>query len=317
MAKNETRVTDQAPFIAAIIARPDDDLPRLIYADWLDENGECERAEFIRCQVELARMPSNACAVKIITEADFRLRPLRQDYVEVDNEMLPGLITIEADVRIERNPNAACCGEFVAVKHRDGFIGPFIVRTMRHTVQTTTVETQMELVAKGEPQIRSREDWERFANIDQLRRRERELMTPYNRDVEWFDGPPAVFTNWNQKPQLDYHRGFVHSITCSWSDWQTHASAIQAATPIRKVRLTTEPNWRHYRAEINAMASVFAVNHEVALDRLHCEYPGIEFELPPYRFPTHHHHLCQCEECVMLYGHRRLGPQPPMGIINA
>lgn len=41
-------------FLRAIIARPDDDLPRLIAADRLDENGEPERAEFIRVQVSLA-----------------------------------------------------------------------------------------------------------------------------------------------------------------------------------------------------------------------------------------------------------------------
>src|SRR5262245_17894644 len=44
-------------FLPDIIANPDDDAPRLIYADWLEENGEPERAEFIRVQCELARLP--------------------------------------------------------------------------------------------------------------------------------------------------------------------------------------------------------------------------------------------------------------------
>jgi uncharacterized protein (TIGR02996 family) len=43
-------------FLAAIADRPDDDLPRLVYADWLDENGDPDRAEFIRCQIELAKL---------------------------------------------------------------------------------------------------------------------------------------------------------------------------------------------------------------------------------------------------------------------
>lgn len=43
------------PFLRAIIARRDDDLPRLIAADWLDEHGCGERAEFIRLQIELAK----------------------------------------------------------------------------------------------------------------------------------------------------------------------------------------------------------------------------------------------------------------------
>ncbi len=40
--------------LAAVIAKPDDDLPRLIAADWWEENGQGERAEFVRVQIELA-----------------------------------------------------------------------------------------------------------------------------------------------------------------------------------------------------------------------------------------------------------------------
>src|SRR5437879_720363 len=44
-------------FLADILEHPDDDTPRLVYADWLDEHGQAERAEFIRVQCELERMP--------------------------------------------------------------------------------------------------------------------------------------------------------------------------------------------------------------------------------------------------------------------
>ncbi len=44
-------------FLDAIHAAPDDDTPRLIYADWLDENGDPDRAEFIRLQIDSARLP--------------------------------------------------------------------------------------------------------------------------------------------------------------------------------------------------------------------------------------------------------------------
>lgn len=40
-------------FLRAICENPDDDAPRLIYADWLDENGDADRAEFIRLQIEI------------------------------------------------------------------------------------------------------------------------------------------------------------------------------------------------------------------------------------------------------------------------
>ena len=39
---------DRHDFLNAIRADPDADPPRLIYADWLDENGESDRAEFVR-----------------------------------------------------------------------------------------------------------------------------------------------------------------------------------------------------------------------------------------------------------------------------
>jgi uncharacterized protein (TIGR02996 family) len=42
-------------FLHDILAHPDDDAPRLIYADWLDERGD-PRGEFIRVQCALARL---------------------------------------------------------------------------------------------------------------------------------------------------------------------------------------------------------------------------------------------------------------------
>lgn len=44
-----------AELLAAVLADPDADEPRLLAADWLEDNGEPERAEFIRVQIELAK----------------------------------------------------------------------------------------------------------------------------------------------------------------------------------------------------------------------------------------------------------------------
>ncbi len=41
-------MSDRDAFHAAIFASPDDDLPRLVYADYLDEHGEHDRAAFLR-----------------------------------------------------------------------------------------------------------------------------------------------------------------------------------------------------------------------------------------------------------------------------
>src|SRR5262245_6222744 len=43
--------------LAAVREQPDDDLPRLAYADWLEEHGDAPRAKLIRLQVERARLP--------------------------------------------------------------------------------------------------------------------------------------------------------------------------------------------------------------------------------------------------------------------
>jgi uncharacterized protein (TIGR02996 family) len=42
-------------FVPGILAEPDDDTPRLIYADWLEERGD-PRGEFIRVQCEMAAL---------------------------------------------------------------------------------------------------------------------------------------------------------------------------------------------------------------------------------------------------------------------
>jgi uncharacterized protein (TIGR02996 family) len=46
-------MSDEAAFLQAILADPDDDTPRLIFADWLEERGD-SRGEFIRVQIALA-----------------------------------------------------------------------------------------------------------------------------------------------------------------------------------------------------------------------------------------------------------------------
>lgn len=47
---------DERALLAAVRAAPADDLPRLVYADWLEDAGRPERAAFIRCQVAADRL---------------------------------------------------------------------------------------------------------------------------------------------------------------------------------------------------------------------------------------------------------------------
>jgi uncharacterized protein (TIGR02996 family) len=51
-------MTPDEAFFQAILDSPDDDTPRLVYADWLEEQGD-PRGEFIRLQCLLAKMAND------------------------------------------------------------------------------------------------------------------------------------------------------------------------------------------------------------------------------------------------------------------
>jgi uncharacterized protein (TIGR02996 family) len=54
---------EETALIAGIAANPDDDLPRLVYADWLQEHDRDIYAEFIRLQCEIAKLEVGPRAV--------------------------------------------------------------------------------------------------------------------------------------------------------------------------------------------------------------------------------------------------------------
>lgn len=49
-------MSDERARLTAIVGQSDEDTPRLTYADWLDENDQPDRAEFIRSQIERANL---------------------------------------------------------------------------------------------------------------------------------------------------------------------------------------------------------------------------------------------------------------------
>jgi uncharacterized protein (TIGR02996 family) len=51
-------MSDNEALLAAIAAQPDEDTPRLAFADWLEEHGQPIRAEFIRLQCDIAKKES-------------------------------------------------------------------------------------------------------------------------------------------------------------------------------------------------------------------------------------------------------------------
>jgi uncharacterized protein (TIGR02996 family) len=69
-------VSLEEAFIQDVRDNPDDDTPRLIYADWLADGGDADRAEFIRVQCDLERLPA----------ASERAAALRRRAVELQAE---------------------------------------------------------------------------------------------------------------------------------------------------------------------------------------------------------------------------------------
>jgi uncharacterized protein (TIGR02996 family) len=49
-------MSDEAAFLTALKANPADDLTRLVYADWLDEHGEPQKAHYLRAVVDLTQL---------------------------------------------------------------------------------------------------------------------------------------------------------------------------------------------------------------------------------------------------------------------
>ncbi|MCI0700666.1 MAG: TIGR02996 domain-containing protein, partial [Planctomycetia bacterium] len=49
-------MSEDEPFLRAILVEPDDRVSRLVYADWLDERAD-PKAEFIRIEARLTELP--------------------------------------------------------------------------------------------------------------------------------------------------------------------------------------------------------------------------------------------------------------------
>lgn len=95
-------MTDRTAFYKAIWAAPDDDLPRLVFADWLDEHGEPDVAIFLRL----------LCAVRTCPPDIDRLRPLVADLRRAMSKLPPDFVENACPVH-----PAVVVGPWVDVDH--------------------------------------------------------------------------------------------------------------------------------------------------------------------------------------------------------
>jgi uncharacterized protein (TIGR02996 family) len=93
-------MSDEDALLAAIAAHPDEDTPRLAYADWLDEHDRPVRAEFIRVQVEIARKQETLPRVLLNRHVDLFKR--NQELIDNHREELLGpLAKLPDTVKVE------------------------------------------------------------------------------------------------------------------------------------------------------------------------------------------------------------------------
>src|SRR4051794_26035712 len=75
-------MTDAEPLLRMIWDAPYDDEPRLAYADWLEEQGDAERAEIIRVQIELSRLVESDPLYHDLKRREGRLRKRWPDWMK-------------------------------------------------------------------------------------------------------------------------------------------------------------------------------------------------------------------------------------------
>ena len=98
---------DEFALLRTIRKHPDADLPRLVYADWLDDRGDEDRAEFIRLQIDRYRRSTTDPTARGIGWREYQILVAHE--LAWKAELPPGFRTGAAFRRglIHR---ANCCG---------------------------------------------------------------------------------------------------------------------------------------------------------------------------------------------------------------
>lgn len=202
-----TTTAAHAGFIADIIEHPEDDSIRLIYADWLEDHGDPERAEFIRVQVELWASYGNRLD---------RLRPIV--------------------------PTHECvkCGALWQ-RHRLGWS-----LASDRAGQCCDNEDMADQIVPIQPEMNDRFRRELELSFCLLRRLSDGVipgaaMSHWSADnpLPYFAMPGPVFIN------IAFRRGFIAEIHAPLAVLQEHLPALVRQHPIERVRVTDkEPD--HY-----------------------------------------------------------------------
>ncbi|MGF1582297.1 MAG: TIGR02996 domain-containing protein [Gemmataceae bacterium] len=211
-----------------ILDNPHDDAPRLIYADWLEENDENDRAEFIRTQIALE--DENLSTVDRQTLAQRETELLEKYQRQWLGKLAPFLLDNEDDIRYDRAGNN-CEFRF----HR-GFFEELQIGTLGfHLVnaiiqapemqwvqrfcvefQTTEHEYQYRVDTKGDSSLL--EGLPKKFNTEELL-----LLCPYLRNVRYL----RIGENWDEETGW----------TDSWCYWETVPKLVAKMPKLEELHL--------------------------------------------------------------------------------
>lgn len=220
-----------------VIENPAADGPRLVYADFLEERGETDRAEFIRVQCELEHL-----------KPDRLLLPVYDKWLSFERPDTPPPKAVSARLRTCELDQLRAIVPLVGIRDMDGETHCYawhaslpanelladvynrdqIGHARIYDVSVTRGIGSIAFRLTGEPAT------ETNTKIFDLQRREVELLglqpnCPYYKQ-------PAMLAS-----DATYRRGFVEAITMSFVECQRYLHEILEKEPIQEVTITGPP----------------------------------------------------------------------------
>lgn len=254
-----------ASLLRAILDDPDDDVVRLVYADHLEDQGETERAEFIRVQILLAqlsfRFPCRACNKLLESDRIADGCPCNSP-----RGVNHGLAPVYVCTCLECDP-----AQTGSVRER-----PADVESLYRRERSLLHDSNFNL-------------WDAFASWGASDW----TMTTHAHEIAFRVGiKEGTHDVW-----CYLRRGLVDEVVCSLDDWLTHGAAILAAHPVREVRSTTPvfrpEHWDYLDSDL-CIVYLKPQGPDYDLDEIGVRvgdnigeaiirrrWPGVTFEFPP------------------------------------